>query len=157
MLSSGYGLRRAFARRLAAGVGAVFLLAQIGAFYHHAVVEHEYCEEHGELIHAGTSSGSDRAPDPRGGAAGGGEEKDAALESGEAAEAGHGHDHGEHEHCHIQPTTRAEPASACVSPIGEAAARGASLALPESAEAGESEARFELAPKTSPPSARKSA
>lgn len=57
----------AFARITALWVACVFGLAGLSAFVHRAVVEHEVCGEHGELVHVGEHAaepGTPGAPRP---------------------------------------------------------------------------------------------
>ena len=131
-------------RRTAASTAAVFALTYFGALHHHAVVEHERCEEHGELVHVHHGAEADDLPSTRGGDE---REKDGFY----AADPDQGGAHGDHHHCQIHWTTR------CSAPAGceRASVAIAPLAKLHSAidrvEPTPAEPLFELAPKTSPP------
>jgi hypothetical protein len=111
------------------------LSAQLGAAAHFAVVRHEVCAEHGELVHP---DGGVHAAAPRGASA------FPALTASEAR-GGHGHDH-----CVVVGTRRQALAASraeftCLERDDGRVLPSAALAPPPC------EARFRLAPKQSPP------
>lgn len=148
MALSGFATpRSAGLRRVSAALAVVFAIAHIGAFHHHAVAEHEYCEEHGELVHAHPQPGAPGPADARGGAA---DEDRGGPAVHSADEATRGHD-AEHAHCHIHPTTREGEAPEQGAEAGKAALRERTGSPRAEAEIAASEAVYQRAPKTSPP------
>jgi hypothetical protein len=136
-------------RRLAAVVAGLFALSYVGSLHHHALVEHERCDEHGELVHvhAGDASAIDGPlgmPEARGA-------HDAPVLGWHAADPATGGAHGEHHHCHIHPTSRAAAPGALERGL-VAPSPPAKLEAFARAQAPQGRAQLlELAPKTSPP------
>ena len=132
-------------RRLAAVFAGLFALSYVGAAHHHAFVEHEPCEEHGELVHAHHGGDAPARPDARSH----GDEPRAF-----SADPSAGGEHGEHHHCHIHPTSRAAAAAGCERTVADTSPPQSEIAPSTERVIGPSRALFALAPKTSPPAAR---
>ena len=128
-------------RWTAAAVTGLLLAGEVFGAAHAAVVRHAVCADHGETVHAAERPG-DGAPAPSAGGEGDGWTSAAPAPAGSADE---------HEHCKLAATrTRLDPPAL----HGITAASTVAAVLPDTDDpVPPAEARFRLAPKSSPPHA----
>lgn len=119
----------------------VHLAGTFGGYLHFALVEHERCPEHGELVHAdGVAASPDLSSSPTG------------VHSGPTAAPGNRDSRDSHDPCSLTAALRQR----AFAPDADAGAQIEELFEPAPGPAAESpflaaRARYRVAPKTSPP------
>lgn len=132
-------------QRLQLLIAAICLVAQGLAAGHHVLVEHTRCAEHGEMVHA-----SEHAAHATSGAEHSAARSQALVSDVDAMSSAEGAHVDDHEHC--VATSDRRKALLCVPAIVEAAPVIAlRVTVDVVQQAPRSQARYWIAPKTSPP------